>query len=97
MGGPAALVALAGLGAVAATEYGGAGRGRQVTQADLDRLGQPSEAALQMLKRLDEEPATGGTAAESGQASETASDTGTDPATDPATQQGTPPDKPIIL
>ena len=55
VGGPAGLVALAGLGAVAATEYAGAGRGQHMTQADLDRLGQPSEAALQMLKKLDEE------------------------------------------
>jgi hypothetical protein len=54
VGGPVGLVALAGLGAVAATEYGAAGRGH-LTQADLDRLGQPSEAALQMLKKLDEE------------------------------------------
>jgi hypothetical protein len=53
--GPAGLIALAGLGAVAATEYAGAGRG-EMTQADLDKLGQPSEAVLQALKRLEEEP-----------------------------------------
>ena len=71
VGGPAGLVALAGLGAVAATEYAGAGRG-PMTQADLDKLGQPSEAALQMLKKLDEEktattePADSDAAADSG-------------------------------
>jgi hypothetical protein len=53
-GGPAALVALAGLGAVAATEYAAASRGG-MTQEDLDKLGKPSEAALNMLKKLDEE------------------------------------------
>lgn len=55
VGGPAAIVALAGLGAVAATEYGTAGRGQHVTQADLEKLGMPSEAAMQMLKKLEEE------------------------------------------
>ena len=57
-GGPAALVALVGLGAVAATEYATAGRGH-MTDADLDKLGQPSEAAMQMLRKLDEEQAEG--------------------------------------
>ena len=58
-GGPVGLVALAGLGAVAATEYATAGRGQ--TQAELDKLGQPSEAVLQMVKKLDEkfEPEAG--------------------------------------
>jgi hypothetical protein len=51
--GPAGLVALAGLGAVAATEYVTSSRGH-TSQADLDKLGQPSEAVLQMMKRLDE-------------------------------------------
>ena len=53
-GGPAALVGLAALGAVAGAEYAAAGRGR-LTQADLDKLGQPSEATLQMLQKLEEE------------------------------------------
>jgi hypothetical protein len=53
-GGPAGLIALAGLGAVAASEFAGAGRGHGMTQAQLEKLGQPSEAALQMLRKLDE-------------------------------------------
>ncbi len=52
-GGPMGLVALAGLGAVAAAEYLTAGRGPGSSQADLARLGQPSEAVLKMLEQLE--------------------------------------------
>jgi hypothetical protein len=53
MGGPIGLAALGGLAAVAATEYLGAGGGSP--QVDPDKVGQPSDAVLQMVKRLDEE------------------------------------------
>jgi hypothetical protein len=51
MGGPIALAALGGLAAVAAVEYLGAKPGGA---GELERLGTPSEAALQMVKRLSE-------------------------------------------
>jgi hypothetical protein len=51
MGGPVGLAALGGLAAVAAVEYLGAKSGGS---GDLQALGTPSEAALQMVKRLSE-------------------------------------------
>jgi hypothetical protein len=54
-GGPAGLIALAALGAVAAKEYSAASRGRHLTPEEIEKLGQPSEAALLMLKKLEEE------------------------------------------
>jgi hypothetical protein len=86
-GGPAGLVALAGLGAVAATEYLGAGRGQSMTEQDLEKLGQPSEAVLRVAQRLDgkTEAADGATAGDG------ASDS---PAGNPATDDLTPEDRP---
>jgi hypothetical protein len=55
VGGPAGLIALAALGAVAANEYNAASRGRRLTPEEIEKLGQPSEAALLMLKKLEEE------------------------------------------
>lgn len=52
-GGPVGLLALGGLAAVAATEYMTAGAGIAQRQAALDRVGQPSEAVLRMLERLE--------------------------------------------
>jgi len=54
-GGPAGVIALAALGAVAANEYGSAARGRKLTPEEIEKIGQPSEAALQMLKLLEEQ------------------------------------------
>lgn len=48
------MVALAGLGAVAANEFMSAGRG-QMSAAEIEKLGQLSEPVQQMLKKLDEE------------------------------------------
>ena len=53
-GGPAAVVGLGGLAAVAAIEYLGAGRGGS-KQPDPDKVGQPSEAVLQMVEKLEAE------------------------------------------
>jgi len=53
VGGPAGLVALGGLAAVAAVEYLGAGDAAR--QAAAARLGQPSEAVLQMLERIEKD------------------------------------------
>ena len=54
LGGPVGLVAAGGLAALAATEYlGVTGGGRHA--GDLETLGQPSEAALQAVERLERE------------------------------------------
>jgi len=52
-GGPAAVVGLGGLAAVAAIEYLGAGRDGS-KQEDPDKVGQPSEAVLKMVEKLEE-------------------------------------------
>jgi RNA polymerase subunit RPABC4/transcription elongation factor Spt4 len=54
IGGPIGLAALGGLAAVAATEYLGAGRDGS-GQPDPDKVGQPSEAVLQMVEKLEAE------------------------------------------
>jgi len=54
-GGPAGLVALAGLAAVAATEYAGASRGTAGGAPALEDVGRPMESALKMLERLQRE------------------------------------------
>jgi ribosomal protein L40E len=55
-GGPVGLAALGGLAAVGAAEYVGAGR-RGGVGPDLDGLGRPSSAALELVDRLDHKDA----------------------------------------
>jgi hypothetical protein len=58
MGGPVGIAALGGLAAVAAVEYLGAKSDGRIG-VRLDALGRPSEAALQMLEKLNaDDPAT---------------------------------------
>ena len=104
-GGPAALVGLAALGAVAGAEYAAAGRGR-LTQADLDRLGQPSEATLQMLKKLEEDEQARASAADPSaptdeaapdQPAQTGQPAQPSSAEPPAPNRPLNPDKPTIL
>ena len=54
-GGPLGLAALGGLAAVAASEYLGAGRGTGDAGSDAKGVGQPSEAVLREVVRLDKE------------------------------------------
>ena len=54
MGGPEGLIALGGLAAVAATEFLTAGGGDAKRAAELERLGQPSGAVLDMVAQLDD-------------------------------------------
>jgi hypothetical protein len=54
LGGPVGLVAVGGLAALAATEYLGVTGGGQ-HPADLEALGQPSDAARQAVERLERE------------------------------------------
>ncbi|HYL40780.1 MAG TPA: hypothetical protein VET90_05680 [Candidatus Binatus sp.] len=61
LGGPAGLAALGGLAAVAAVEYLGAGQGHGEAPS-LDALGQPSQAAVEMARRLDAEGEDGAAA-----------------------------------
>lgn len=58
MGGPAGLAALGGLAAVAAVEYLAAGSTDSRSESALG-VGQPSEAALRMVEKLDAEGAAG--------------------------------------
>src|SRR5512135_2781772 len=51
LGGPVGIAALGGLAAVAAVEYLGAGQGHGSAPA-LDDVGRPSEAAVEMARRL---------------------------------------------
>lgn len=69
MGGPEGLIALGGLAAVAAAEFLAAGREDAKRAAELERLGQPSGAVLDMVKRLDDKfvpPTAGAQHAEGG-------------------------------
>src|SRR5688500_17230651 len=63
MGGPEGLIALGGLAAVAATEFLTAG-GDARRAAELEKLGQPSGAVLEMVKKLDDKFAPPGPDAE---------------------------------
>lgn len=56
-GGPIGLAALGGIAAVAAVEYAGATRRPGGEPVDLEAVGRPSEAVLQALERLEDEPA----------------------------------------
>lgn len=53
--GPAGLLALGGLAAVGATEYLTAGSGAVSRQLDPERVGEPSETVLQMIRKLEED------------------------------------------
>lgn len=57
LGGPAGLLALGALAAVAAHEYSSAGQPRR--EAQLDRLGRPSAPVLEMARRLQQAQAGG--------------------------------------
>jgi hypothetical protein len=63
MGGPVGIAALGGLAAVAAVEYLGAKSGDGRDRLGLDALGRPSEAALQMVQKLNAGDPTEPTAA----------------------------------
>lgn len=54
LGGPAGLIGLGGLAAVAAAEFLGASEKDAQRSVELDRIGQPSGAVLDMVKRLDD-------------------------------------------
>ncbi len=77
LGGPAGIAALGGLAAVAAVEYLGAGAGHAGDTTGIDGVGRPSEAALEMARRLDAEGEPAATEA-----------TGSDPATPSSEEAG---------
>ena len=52
IGGPAGLMIIGGIAAVAAAEYAGARRPGAVAPEDLAKVGQPSELALRALERI---------------------------------------------
>jgi hypothetical protein len=54
LGGPVGLAAIGGLAALAATGYLGAAPGGGRRPGDLEALGQPSDAALQAVERLEQ-------------------------------------------
>ncbi len=53
IGGPAGLVVLGGIAAVAAAEYAGAKRPGITAPEDLESIGRPSELALRALERIE--------------------------------------------
>jgi hypothetical protein len=79
VGGPAGLIALAGLGAVAATEYLAAGGGDHAEQVRLEDVGRPIEPALRVAEELDRaEMAERGRSGKVGAELDPPRDTGTD-------------------